>query len=87
MQPVAWMLQDHIQDGRKHLNFSTFSTYDPKKQAHKMEEAAEMIEKGEMPMESYLIMHSDAKLNPQQKAELIKYFKDLQQETLRANTF
>lgn len=87
VQPVAWMLQNHIQDGRKHLNFSTFATYDPKKQAHKMEEAAEMVEKGEMPMESYLIMHSDAKLNPQQKAELTKYFKDLQQETLRANTF
>jgi hypothetical protein len=81
------MLQNHIQDGRKHLNFSTFATYEPKKQAHKLEEAAEMVEKGEMPMESYLIMHSEAKLSAEQKAQLVKYFKDLQQETLRANTF
>src|SRR5665213_1340439 len=27
IEPVAWFLNNHIQDGKKHFNFSTFSTY------------------------------------------------------------
>ena len=41
IQPVAWLLKNHIDEGRKELNFSTFATYEPKRQAHKLEEAAE----------------------------------------------
>lgn len=67
IQPVAWFLKAHIDEGRKHLNFSTFATYDAKRQAHKMEESAEVIEKGEMPLDSYTMIHSDAKLNEAQK--------------------
>lgn len=45
LQPVGWFLQKHYNDGRKHLNFSTFAIYTPKKQEHKLEETIEMIEK------------------------------------------
>ena len=38
VQPVAWWLQEHVNDGKKHLNFSEFGTYAPKKQHHKFEE-------------------------------------------------
>lgn len=31
VQPIAWFLQDHIEEGRKELNFSTFATYEPKR--------------------------------------------------------
>lgn len=81
VQPVAWFLKNHIDEGRKHLNFSTFATYDAKKQAHKLEECVEMIEKGEMPMESYIIAHPEAKLSEQEKTMLIDYFKKMQNET------
>ncbi|MBZ4152212.1 heme-binding domain-containing protein, partial [Escherichia fergusonii] len=27
IQPVAWWLNDHIQDGKKHLNFNEFDGY------------------------------------------------------------
>ena len=36
-----------------------------------------MIEKNEMPINSYLIMNSKAKLNNNQKAKLISWFKSL----------
>lgn len=75
VQPIAWFLKDHIDKGRKELNFSTFATLEPKKQAHKLDEAAEMIEKGEMPLDSYILAHSEAKFSEAQKQELIKYFK------------
>ncbi len=81
IQPVAWFLKDHIDEGRKELNFSTFATYEPKRQAHKLDEAAEMIEKGEMPLESYLLGHPEAKLTDAQKSELIAYFKKIAGDT------
>lgn len=74
-------MKSHIDEGRKHLNFSTFATYEPKRQAHKLEECVEMIEKGEMPLESYILGHPEAKLTEVQKTELINYFKKMQTET------
>lgn len=69
IQPVAWWLADHVNEGKSELNFSEFATYKPKKADHKMEEVIEMIEKGEMPLKSYTIIHGDAKLSlSQQKA-------------------
>ena len=73
--PSSWFLKNHIDEGRKELNFSTFAVYEPKRQIHKMEECMEMIEKKEMPLESYYIGHQDAKLTDQQRQMLIKYFK------------
>ncbi|MCB4235638.1 heme-binding domain-containing protein [Kaistella anthropi] len=74
-QPVAWFLKDHIDEGRRKLNFSTFSTYEPKRQAHKLFEAIEMVEKDEMPLDSYTIIHSEAKYTEAQKQEVLQYFK------------
>lgn len=85
IQPVSWLLKNHIDEGRKKLNFSNFANYEPKRQAHKMDEAAEMIEKGEMPMDSYVLIHSAAKLSEQQKQELIKYFKFIGSDTRMLN--
>lgn len=73
--PSSWFLKNHIDEGRKELNFSTFAVYEPKRQIHKMEECIEMIEKKEMPLESYYIGHQDAKLTDQQREMLISYFK------------
>ncbi|MET3536515.1 heme-binding domain-containing protein [Chryseobacterium limigenitum] len=85
--PSSWLLKNHINEGRKHLNFSTFATYEPKRQAHKLEECIEMIEKEEMPLDSYYLGHQDAKLTMEQRKELIKYFKKVKEETERAMVF
>ncbi|UOE41788.1 heme-binding domain-containing protein [Chryseobacterium suipulveris] len=81
VQPIAWFLKNHIDEGRQKLNFSTFATYEPKRQAHKLDEAVEMIEKGEMPMQSYILNHPEAKFTEAQKQELIKYFKFIASDT------
>ncbi|MFN0278407.1 MAG: heme-binding domain-containing protein [Pyrinomonadaceae bacterium] len=62
IQPAGWFLDDHIDAGRRHLNFSVFNTYEPKKKAHKLEEICEMVESKEMPLPSYLWIHWDAVL-------------------------
>ena len=80
VQPIAWFLKNHIDGGRKELNFSTFATYEPKRQAHKLDEAAEMVEKGEMPLDSYVLGHTEANFSAAQKEELVKYFRMVESE-------
>jgi hypothetical protein len=38
VQPAAWWLNDHINDGKKHLNFDEFTTYRIARQYKKLEE-------------------------------------------------
>jgi hypothetical protein len=73
--PVSFWVTHHIDDGKKHFNMSEFGTYPPKKAAHKLEEGFEVIENGEMPMDSYTWMHPEAKLTDTEKKVLINWFK------------
>lgn len=77
IQPVAWWLADHVNDGKKHLNFDNFMGYRLYKQYHKLEEIDEVIQEGEMPMTSYTLAHSEAKLSAGQKDLLISWSKAL----------
>ena len=78
IQPVGWFLKHHIDDGKKHLNFSEFGSYSTKKQAHKLEECEELLEKNEMPLSSYTIIHREAILSETQKNQLMDYFKTIE---------
>lgn len=73
IQPIGWWIANHINDGKRHLNFSVYNTYKDKRKAHKFEEIGEMISEGEMPMTSYTLIHGDAKLNEEQKRLVINW--------------
>jgi len=75
LQPVAWILADHVNDGKRHLNFSEFTSRPVSYQNHKFEETIEMIKEGEMPLPSYTYfgLHSGAKLSEEQKQSLISW--------------
>jgi len=75
IQPVAWFMKDHIDDGRRHLNFSVFNTYAPKKKAKKLEEICEQVESAEMPLPSYLWIHRDAVLKDTEAKALCDWAK------------
>ena len=64
--PVSWFVQRHVDDARDHLNFSEWDK--PQRHAGK---AAKAVESGAMPLESYLSMHSEAKLSDAERAALI----------------
>lgn len=67
VQPVAWWLNKHIQDGKKGVNFDNFTSYSLRKQYHKMEEVIEMVKEKEMPLDSYTWIHRDAKLTNEER--------------------
>jgi hypothetical protein len=75
VQPVAWWLQNHVKDGKRHLNLSTLGAKPAYLQNHKMEELQEMIEKGEMPLNSYTWVHGNAVLSEAQKSAIIAWSK------------
>ena len=77
VQPVAWWLNDHVVDGKKHLNFSDFTKMPLFVQNHKFEEVVEMLEKKEMPLPSYtnLGLHSEANLSDEQRTKIIDWAK------------
>lgn len=75
--PFSWWIGHHIEEGREHLNFSEWANYEEKKALHKLEEMYEEVEEGEMPLESYLWIHSEAKLSKRQSAALINWVKSI----------
>jgi len=67
--PVSWLVAHHVEDGRKHLNFSQWD----EKQKH-AKDAAEVVREGEMPMKGYVLMHAEAKLTDAEKQQLVDAF-------------
>lgn len=80
IQPIGWWIANHIHEGKEELNFSEFSTYSAKRRAHKLEEIAEEVSDGEMPLSSYLWMHHDAKLSEAEKTALVRWVKNMKQK-------
>jgi len=69
--PASYWLADHIKDGKKHFNVSAWSEYSVKKKDHKLEELIEMVEDGEMPLDSYTWIHG--KLEDDDKKLLLQW--------------
>ncbi|MBS1566549.1 MAG: heme-binding domain-containing protein [Bacteroidetes bacterium] len=67
IQPVAWWLAGHVNDGKRDLNFDEFQTYTPRRQYNKLKSLEHEIADGEMPLGSYTIIHKDAILSQEQK--------------------
>lgn len=77
ISPVSWFVKNHINEAREHLNFSEWGNYSAKDQAHAVEECAEEVEEGEMPLTSYVLMHREAKLSKEKQELLESYFKSI----------
>jgi hypothetical protein len=77
LQPVAWLLNDHVVEGKQKLNFDEFATYSLKKQKKKLDETAELVKEDKMPLRSYLWIHKEAKLTAEEKAALSNWAQSL----------
>lgn len=77
ISPVSWWLKDHIEEGRGHVNFSTWAALPPGDEEHVLEEIVEVLEKKEMPMLPYMIAHTEAWIDEEQRASLAQYFQSL----------
>jgi len=77
VQPVKWWLANHINDGKRHLNFDEFGTYPNDKKLKKLDEVAETVNADEMPLSSYTVIHTNAKLSAEQKSIIQVWVKSM----------
>jgi len=75
--PLNYWLDNHVKEGREHLNFSEWNTYPVRDQQHAAEETVEVVAEKEMPMLFYWLIHWDAKLTDAQRQTLVDYFGQL----------
>ena len=72
INPIGLWMNNHVNDGKRAINFSDLSTFSDKKFDHRLKDIAEECENHDMPLSSYTLIHGYAKLNDGQ----IKLIKD-----------
>lgn len=73
IQPAAWFLEDHIQEGKDELNFNEWATYSDRRKNSKLRSIISQIEEDKMPLDSYTLIHKDAILSDEDKRMIIDY--------------
>lgn len=71
VSPVSLLVSRDTRIGRDELNFSEWEKLDKIEKAEMLDEIAEEIEEGEMPMKIYPITHPDAKLSDSDREEMV----------------
>lgn len=84
IQPVAWWLANHVNEGKQELNFNEFAAYRIARQYHKLEKISHEVNEGEMPMSSYTLIHTYAKLDAGQ-CKLVVDWANALHDTIKTN--
>lgn len=79
-QPIDWWTNKHIQDGKRGFNLDEFANKSLRYQYNKLGDVKEQIEKGEMPLNSYLWINKDAKLTDAEKNKIFAWTESIREE-------
>lgn len=76
--PASWVVARDVNQGRKHLNFSTWDKYsdDPGTVIRKLKGIGELSGNGQMPRWYYMPMHPMARLSDADRALIAKWVAD-----------
>ncbi len=80
VQPVGWFLAWHVNDGKRHLDFSEFAAYSAKRAKSKIGEVADEVDQKNMPLRSYRWMHPEARLTPEETRRIVDWAESLQED-------
>ena len=69
--PISWSIYHHVEEGREHFNVSMWDI----QKKNDGDESAKELEKGEMPLVSYLIAHPEARFSKEETQVLIEGLK------------
>jgi hypothetical protein len=73
--PISWIVSRHVTRARQRLNFSEWADYasDPDTASHKLAEIADQVASRRMAPWYYRMTHPPARLNPDERQELIRW--------------
>ena len=77
IQPVYWQVAEHVEDGRKVLNFSEWDKLAPPDRKAKLWEAINQIQLGAMPIKSYEFVHGSARISGEDLTILKNYLQGM----------
>lgn len=75
--PVSWSVKSHVNEGREHMNFSVWKTYNHELKESMMNKAVQTLQNRTMPMPGYIVYHKEANLSDAERTLLIQYFEGL----------
>lgn len=75
--PVSWSVKHHVNEGREHLNFSTWTTFNPYLKKGMLEHSVEQIKNRMMPLPGYIPYHDKANLSEADRKLLADYFQSI----------
>jgi len=71
--PVSFVISNHINEGREHLNFSEWETLSKLDKAEALDDLMEEVDDKKMPLNGYLMMHSDAELTDEERNKIMDW--------------
>ncbi|MAY84342.1 MAG: hypothetical protein CMP59_09450 [Flavobacteriales bacterium] len=77
VQPIGFLLQNHISEGKSVLNLSEYGLLSNRMKRAKLKSILSQIDDDKMPIPSYPLLHSEAKLDSPKKTLLVNYFDSL----------
>lgn len=81
--PVSWSVKSHVNEGREHLNFSVWGTYNKELKENALTKSIQTLQSKTMPMPGYIVYHKEANLSEAERSLLVHYF----EEMLKAKTY
>lgn len=75
--PISWSIKHHVNEGREHLNFSEWGTFNQDLKKNMLENSIADIKQDRMPMPGYIAQHPEARLSEAQKKILVDYLENI----------
>tara|TARA_R110002033_G_scaffold77_5_gene1078 strand:+ start:1020 stop:1472 length:453 start_codon:yes stop_codon:yes gene_type:complete len=79
IQPGAWFMEMHINNGKEELNFNEWGKYSNRKKTSKLKSIISQIRDDEMPIMSYRLIHKDAIFSDDEKKTVIEWVTKLKE--------
>lgn len=75
--PISWSIKSHINEGREHINFSIWQTYNSDLKKSMLKSVIPTLKSKTMPMPGYIVYHKDANLSDAERKLLVNYFEEM----------
>lgn len=75
--PFSWSVKDHVNEGREHLNFSVWKSYNKELKESMLNKALQTLQNKTMPLPAYIVYHDKANLSDAERTVLVQYFEEI----------
>jgi len=75
--PLSWSIKEHVNEGREHLNFSEWGTFNKDIRRSMLKNTVLEVKENKMPLLGYVAQHPEARMSEQDKKMLEDYFQNI----------